>query len=100
RVLDVWRAMRPSFQYLPLDDALRIAVRLVEGGAAAIVQGGAAWPGHEDFFASVAALTELWWKPEHGRTRRLASRSNAHASGASFVQVNANVAVALRDHVL
>jgi 23S rRNA (uracil1939-C5)-methyltransferase len=48
----------------------------------------------------VPSILELWWKPDHGRMRRLASRTAETHGGASFVQVNALVAARLQAHVL
>jgi 23S rRNA (uracil1939-C5)-methyltransferase len=100
RVLAVWKTMRPLFDQLPRERALRVAVRLLPTGAAAIVEGGTAWPAFERFFVAVPELVELWWKPEQGRMRRIAARNPARSAGASFVQVNARVAAALQGHVL
>lgn len=98
-VLAVWAELRPLFPLLPEERALRVAVRLLEGGASVVVEGGHAWPRADQLFARASSVTELWWRPEHGRMRRLAAREGA-AAGASFVQVNARVAAALRAHVL
>jgi 23S rRNA (uracil1939-C5)-methyltransferase len=100
RVLDVWRAMRPAFHLLPAERALRVAVRLLADGAAAVVEGGTVWRTANDFFAAVTTLTELWWRPQDGRARSVASRERAGSAGASFVQVNERVAASLREHVL
>jgi 23S rRNA (uracil1939-C5)-methyltransferase len=93
-VLAVWAQLRPLFSLLPDERALRVAVRLLEGGASVVVEGGRAWPSADRFFADASSVTELWWRPEQGRLRRLAAREGASA-GASFVQVNARVAAAL-----
>jgi 23S rRNA (uracil1939-C5)-methyltransferase len=79
---------------------LRVAVRLVESGAAVVIEGGAVWRAPERFFDRVPSLAELWWKPEHGRARLLASRTPRSQGGASFAQVNARVAARLQSHVL
>jgi 23S rRNA (uracil1939-C5)-methyltransferase len=100
RVLDIWRQLREVFELLPLEPSLRVAVRLLGVGAAVVVEGGRAWPTADRLFAAVPAIAELWWKPDHGRMRRLAARTTESQSGASFVQVNARVAARLRDHVL
>ena len=100
RVIAVWRSMRPAFELLPRERALRVAVRLLADGAAVVVQGGAAWPSSDRFFAAMPELRELWWKPEQGRMRRLASRPRTEGGGASFAQVNARVAESLREHVI
>jgi 23S rRNA (uracil1939-C5)-methyltransferase len=98
-VLAVWSELRPLFPLLPNERALRVAVRLLEGGASVVVEGGRTWAQSDRFFAQASSVTELWWRPEQGRARRLAARRGA-AAGASFVQVNARVAAALRAHVL
>ena len=100
RVVAIWRAMRPAFELLPRQRALRASVQLVDGGASAVVSGGTTWGFADRFFAAVPALTELWWKPDDERPRRMASRRGAPGAGASFAQVNARVAARLRAHVL
>jgi len=99
-VLAVWAELRPLFGLLPDAPALRVAVRLAEQGASVVVEGGQAWPTADRFFAQAPSVSELWWRPEPGRLRRLAVREERPSSGASFVQVNAGVAAALRGHVL
>lgn len=100
RVIAVWRDMRAAFDFLPRERALRVAVRLLEDGAAVVVEGGGAWEESDRFFQAVPSIAELWWKPEHGRMRRLAARAAEAQGGASFVQVNARVAAWLQAHVL
>jgi 23S rRNA (uracil1939-C5)-methyltransferase len=100
RVLAIWSELRPALDRLPRDPALRVAVRLLEDGAAATVEGGQAWPAADAFFAAAPALTELWWRPDRGALRRLAARTGESRAGASFVQVNARVAARLRDALL
>ena len=100
RVLAVWAELRPAFDLLPRVPALRIAVRLVEQGAAATVEGGNAWPTSERFFAAAPSLIELWWKPDERTVHRVATRAAGNQAGASFTQVNARVASELREHVL
>ncbi len=99
RALTVWGELRAAFDLLPEERALRVSVRLLERGAAVVVEGGRAWRSPEDFLARVPSVAELWWEPAQGRARLVASRDAAQ-SGASFVQVNARVAVQLRAHVL
>jgi 23S rRNA (uracil1939-C5)-methyltransferase len=100
RVLACWEELRAAFTHLPHEIALRIAVRLLNGGAAVVVEGGGSWAAAEQFFAACPSVVELWWKPDHGRMRRLQSREAASQAGASFVQVNARVAARLQAHVL
>ncbi|MEP6731622.1 MAG: TRAM domain-containing protein [bacterium] len=100
RAIAIWSELRTVFDLLPGEPSLRVAVRLLADGASVVVEGGGAWPTADRFFAAVTAISELWWKPDHGRMRRLASRSDESQSGASFVQVNARVAARLEAHVL
>jgi 23S rRNA (uracil1939-C5)-methyltransferase len=100
RVMAVWTELRRAFDFLPRERALRVAVRLLDAGAAVVVEGGRAWREPERVLATAPSVTELWWKPEGGRTRLLAQRGAEEAGGASFAQVNAGVAQRLREHVL
>jgi 23S rRNA (uracil1939-C5)-methyltransferase len=100
RVLAVWSEIRAAFELLPAEPALRVAVRLLEDGAAVVVEGGKVWRTPETLIERVPSVSELWWKPEHGRTRLLSRRTLSTHSGASFEQVNARVASRLQAHVL
>jgi 23S rRNA (uracil1939-C5)-methyltransferase len=99
-VLAVWAELRRAFDLLPRVSSLRMSVRLVEQGAAGTLEGGDAWPTSERFFATVPALTELWWRPDDRALHRVATRAATSQAGASFTQVNARVASELRDHLL
>ncbi len=99
-VLAIWAELRAAFHLLPKEPALRASVRLTAEGAAVVVEGGHAWSASERFFAAVPSVTELWWKPENARPRRIAERAGPSEGGASFAQVNAHVAARLHAHVL
>lgn len=100
RVMFVWAELRPVFHLFPDERALRVAVRLLDDGAAVVVEGGRTWREPERMLDLAGSVTEIWWRPEGGRTRLLARRGADAASGASFAQVNAGVADRLRGHVL
>jgi 23S rRNA (uracil1939-C5)-methyltransferase len=100
QVMAVWAELRNAFEALPHERALRVAVRLLDAGAAVIVEGGRRWGEPERVLAIAPSVTELWWKPEGGHPRLLAQRGDQAAGGASFAQVNAAVAQRLRGHVL
>lgn len=100
RVLAVWRELRTALDRLPHDPALRVAVRLLDDGASATVEGGRTWRTPDAFFAAAPSLTELWWKPEDSAARRVAARIDESRAGASFAQVNAGVAARLRGALL
>jgi 23S rRNA (uracil1939-C5)-methyltransferase len=100
RVLAVWKEVLAARRHLPRVRMLRGAVRMLDGGGATFVlEGGAAWPKVRDFFDAVPSLVELWWVPD-GHRRRLVRQREAPQAGASFAQVNAPVAAALREHAL
>ena len=100
RVMSVWDALRPAFDLLPRERALRMSVRLLDDGASAVVEGGRTWRDPERVLDASPLLRELWWRPEGARPRLVARREIATPTGASFAQVNAGVAVRLREHVL
>ncbi len=101
RVMAVWDAVLAHAEWLPPADALRASVRLVDGGAAFVVDGGRTWPGGERLLAAVPALSAVWWIPAETRARRLvAARDEGLAHGASFAQVNPRVAGQMREYVL
>jgi 23S rRNA (uracil1939-C5)-methyltransferase len=100
RVVALWRELRGAFEELPAESALRVAVRLLEDGAAATVEGGQVWRTADAFFTAAPSLTELWWRPDGGSTRRVASRIAESRAGAAFVQVNARVAARVQADLL
>lgn len=100
RVMDVWRAVLEAGPLLPDASALRAAVRRIGDGAALVVEGGHQWTTADAMLAAVPALVEVWWVPDGGRRRLVAERGAAQEHGASFSQVNAEVAESMRAHVL
>ena len=104
RVLAVWAAVMGAAELLPSDArVLRGAVRLFHDngrtGATLTIEGGRRWPSADAFFDAVPRLTGLWWQPEQGARRLVSSRGEALA-GASFTQVNAEVAERLQADVV
>ncbi|HEX6536262.1 MAG TPA: TRAM domain-containing protein [Gemmatimonadaceae bacterium] len=102
RVVAVWREVMAAAAELPRAAELRGAVRLADDGAAFVLEGGTRWPRSAAFFDRAPSLASVWWVPE-GRGRvRLHERGTGtgRATGASFAQVNAEVAAALREHVV
>jgi len=100
RVLAVWAELRPAFDALPRERALRVAVRLLEGGAAVTVEGGRRWADPEALLSAAPSVSEIWWRPEEGTLRLVAARTHEHLAGAAFVQVNSGVAARLRERLL
>jgi 23S rRNA (uracil1939-C5)-methyltransferase len=99
-VMSVWRELRAGFDVLPAAPALRVAVRLLDDGAAVSVEGGRLWRAPEQLLVRAPSVTEVWWRPEEGTRRRVAARSDAKHAGAAFAQVNAGVASRLRQRLL
>jgi 23S rRNA (uracil1939-C5)-methyltransferase len=100
RVLAVWRELRRTFDALPAERSLRVAVRLLDDGAAATVEGGRDWRTADRFFAAAPSLSELWWRPEGSTARRVGARTVESRAGAAFVQVNARVAARIQAELL
>jgi 23S rRNA (uracil1939-C5)-methyltransferase len=98
RVIGVWRQVMDARRHFPVADKLRASVRLVDEGAAVVMEGGNAWPERLSFFEAVQGATALWWKPAH-RARSLVASRGAPAAGASFAQVNAAMGARLHDFV-
>ncbi|MEP6691485.1 MAG: hypothetical protein ABJD07_10030 [Gemmatimonadaceae bacterium] len=100
RVIEVWRDVLDAGGDLPDATALRGAVRLAGDGLSCVIEGGKAWPHSQVFFQRVRSLSALWWIGEGKPRRLLHRREGTQAPGASFSQVNADVASLLRRHVL
>jgi 23S rRNA (uracil1939-C5)-methyltransferase len=106
RVVNIWRDVMEARSLLPEADELRASVRLLDDGAAIVVEGGNAWPQRSAFFARVESATALWWRPTH-RPRALVAerygnerRGRGAAASASFSQVNPDVARELHGYVV
>lgn len=103
RLLAVWREILAASADFPVAVQLRGAVRLLgDAGnrAAFVLEGGRDWNSHEAFFAAVPSLEALWWIPENGARRLVGDRREKHEPGASFAQVNPEVARMLEAFVV
>jgi 23S rRNA (uracil1939-C5)-methyltransferase len=100
RLMEVWRAILAASPLLPDATRLRGSVRLLGEHAAFVLEGGAQWPKHGEFFARVPRLAALWWVTDDGARRLLDDRRSHAEPGASFVQVNPAVAAALQSLVI
>ena len=99
KVLNIWREVMDARRLFPPGDELRASVRLLDVGAAVVMEGGESWPRRDDFFAAVPSVTALWWKPANRARTLVAERGRTWAS-ASFAQINAQTAASLHDYVL
>ncbi|HEV8411844.1 MAG TPA: hypothetical protein VGQ30_15170 [Gemmatimonadaceae bacterium] len=102
RVLTVWREILAAQKYFPESIHLRGAVRLLGDAtnrAAFVLEGGRDWNSAEQFFDATPSVGALWWIPENGSRRLLADRRDKNEPGASFTQVNPEVAAQLERFV-
>jgi 23S rRNA (uracil1939-C5)-methyltransferase len=100
RVLATWREILAAAEALPRARELRGAVRADEGGASFVLEGGDRWPESDALFSRCPSLGTIWWAPDGGVRRLLHARGEEQPPGASFAQVNATMADALRTHAL
>jgi 23S rRNA (uracil1939-C5)-methyltransferase len=100
RLIAVWREVLAAGRHLPSAQRLRGAARLMGEHVAFVLEGGTHWGAHEHFFAALPSVSALWWVPEQGTRRLLADRRTAAEPGASFAQVNPEVAAQLEDFVV
>ena len=106
RVVNIWRDVMEARDLFPPATELRASVRLLDEGAAIVMEGGNEWPMRSAFFERVQSATALWWKPLH-RPRALVAerysverRGQGAVAGASFTQVNPEVATLLHGYVV
>lgn len=101
-VVAALHAVAAAGTHLPAWSGLRITAREVAGGIALLVEGAERWTDAqaEALLAGVPALVAIWWHPHRGRRRLMADRRVHADPGASFAQVNAEVAALLRAHLL
>lgn len=99
-VLAAWAQVLEHQHFFPADPRMRGAVRLFEQGFSFTLETDSPWPQHEPFFAAIPGMTELWWSREGNRPRLVQKRGDSRQAGAAFVQVNAGVALRLREWVL
>jgi 23S rRNA (uracil1939-C5)-methyltransferase len=102
-VVRVWRDVLSASGHLPEAAELRGSVRVGDGAYTFSLEGGTRWATHEDFFAAVPSLSDLWWEQEGRGPVLLHSRDTPglhKRPGISFAQINPAVAAALHAHVL
>lgn len=102
-VVRVWRDVMGAAAHFPEAAELRGSVRLSGGAYTFSLEGGTRWTAHEEFFAAVPSLSDLWWE-EDGRGPVLLHSRDAPGArrkpGISFAQINPAVAAELHAHVL
>ncbi len=102
-VMEGWRHLMAAAEELPRATALRVTVRALDaGGLALTVEGGAQWKQSsiDALVAAVPALRAVWWvRDDEVRALRF-DRRTVQEAGASFAQVNPDVADLLRTYVV
>ncbi len=100
RLLTVWREVLAAGRLLPGVPRLRGAARLLGDRAAFVLEGAREWSSHAAFFAAVPSIAALWWIPERADRALLQDRRAQGEPGASFAQVNTEVAALLSAFVV
>ena len=129
-VLAAWREVMAASDDLPNAAELRGAVRLSDAGVSFVLEGGRRWPRAERFLERAPSLGALWWVREGAeapelvahrataqrgagespsgtakdaapvRLGRPSAEDDDNVPGASFEQVNADVAAELKSYVI
>lgn len=100
RIVDAWRAILAAADHLPPGDRLRGTVRWLDERPLFVLEGGTDWPAIGAFLDAVPTLGAVWWQAEGRRRRIVADRRSAEVPGASFTQVNAEVAARMQSTVV
>jgi 23S rRNA (uracil1939-C5)-methyltransferase len=101
RVVSAWHEVMEADAYFPDARELRGSVRIASGGPTLVMMGGQSWAARDQFAAAVPSLSAVWWEPADDKPRRLLyDRRSDRTPGASFSQINAEMAEILREHVL
>lgn len=101
RVVAAWREIMDADAHFPDAKELRGSVRLTSGGPTFVMIGGPSWGARDQFAAAVPSISAVWWEPAAEKPRRLLfDRRQDRSPGASFAQVNAEMADALGSYVV
>ena len=102
-VVSTWREILEKQGFFPPVQALRGSVRITPDGPVFVMMGGTRWSNASGFFDSVKSLAAAWWENDEGNRRLIGDRRpkrSLQPPAASFAQVNAEVAMHLRRHVI
>ena len=97
----LWTSVRPALTALPKGDDVRLKLRVLpDGSRHVMVDGGeGAWTGASRLSQAAGPSVTIWWQPTGGAPRRMAG-ADADPSSVAFEQVNAEVAVMMRQAVI
>lgn len=99
-VLAGWREVMAAAAHLPDEPRLRGTVRVIQERPHFVLEGGREWSELSAFLDAVPTLAAVWWQLEGKRRRLVADRRPANEPGASFAQVNPEMAEALHAAVV
>jgi 23S rRNA (uracil1939-C5)-methyltransferase len=100
RVVAAWREVIAASAHLPAEPRLRGTVRWLDGQSLFVLEGGRAWDALQAFLVAAPSLSAVWWQGEGKRRRLVADRRPSGTPGASFAQVNAEVAAMVHADVV
>jgi 23S rRNA (uracil1939-C5)-methyltransferase len=96
RIVAAFRdVMAQGAHLLPRVPSLRASIRRDGDDLLLVIEGGMQWAEGKAFAAACSSASATWWVNDNGRRRLLLDRRSRTDAGASFVQVNAEVAAAL-----
>ena len=100
-VVSAWREIMEADAYFPDAKELRGSVRITTGGPTFVMIGGLSWGARDRFLEAVPSLTAVWWEPADDQPRRrLLDKRQDRSPGASFAQINSEMAEVLRGYVI
>lgn len=99
-VLDAWREVLCAAEHFPLEGRLRGTVRVINEQAYFTLEGGKDWATLAAFLDAAPTLSAVWWHAEGKRRRLVADRRPAGEPGASFAQVNPEIAALMHAAVV
>lgn len=102
-IIATWREILSNSRLFPSVQSLRGSVRITADGPVFVMIGGMRWSHAEGFFDAVKSLAAAWWENDEGGRSLIGDRRPSRALQppvASFTQVNPEVAVNLRKHVI
>ena len=103
KVVTAWREILASSRFFPGVAALRGSVRITDDGPIFVMVGSMRWTSSDPFFDAVKSFAAVWWENDEGSRKLVGDRRPSRSlqpPAASFSQVNPEVAVKLRKHVL
>lgn len=91
-VLAAWAEVMAAAEHLPDEPRLRGTVRVIHRRPHFVLEGGKEWSALSAFLDAVPSLAAVWWQADGKRRRLVADRRPANEPGASFAQVNPDMA--------